>query len=229
MGSHVRQTVGDRSHFLPSSHALASVATTLVRPSNLDSEFSPLSYQALIFDCDGTLTDSMPAHHVAWQAALAPHNLVLAKERFYQLAGIPSYRIIDMLREESGRELDREGILREKEAQFLRSIHLIQPIAAVTSVVREHRGRLKMAVASGGLRQVILAQLRQIGFEGWFEAVVCAEDTQRHKPDPDVFLEAARRLGVPPAACLVYEDADLGIEAARRAGMAWVDVREMLR
>lgn len=185
--------------------------------------------QALIFDCDGTLTDSMPAHYVAWRAALAPHNLELAEERFYRLAGVPSYRIIEMLIEETGRTVDGTAILREKEAQFLRWLHLIEPIAPVTNVVREHRGRTKMAVASGGLRQVILAQLKQIGFEGWFEAVVCAEDTPRHKPEPDVFLEAARRLGVAPESCLVYEDADLGIEAARRAGMAWVDVRELLK
>lgn len=187
-----------------------------------------MTYQALIFDCDGTLTDSMPAHYVAWRAALANHSLELAEERFYQLAGVPSYRIIQMLAAEAGRELDAAAVLHEKEAQFLESMHLIEPISCVTSVVREHRGKLKMAVASGGLRHVILAQLRHIGFEGWFEAVVCAEDTERHKPDPDVFLEAARRMAVPPEACLVYEDADLGIEAARRAGMAWVDVRELL-
>jgi HAD superfamily hydrolase (TIGR01509 family) len=84
-----------------------------------------------------------------------------------------------------------------------------------------------MAVASGTTRDVITRVHRQLGFEGWFEAVVTSEDTTRHKPEPDVFLEAARRLGVPPTACRVYEDSDLGIEAARRAGMQWVDVRQL--
>jgi beta-phosphoglucomutase-like phosphatase (HAD superfamily) len=86
-----------------------------------------------------------------------------------------------------------------------------------------------MAVASGGLRPIIDLQLQQIGLHGWFDAVVTAEDTELHKPEPDVFLEAARRLGVPPQYCRVYEDSDLGIEAARRAGMTWVDVREFHR
>jgi HAD superfamily hydrolase (TIGR01509 family) len=183
---------------------------------------------ALIFDCDGTLTNSMPAHYKAWRAALSRHDLELPEERFYSLAGVPSHKIITLLADETRRQVDVEMILRDKEAEFLRWLHLIQPIEVVTRVVVQERGRLKMAVASGGLRHVILAQLRHIGFEGWFDAVVCAEDTARHKPEPDVFLEAARRLGVPPAACCVYEDADLGIEAARRAGMSWVDVREML-
>jgi len=95
----------------------------------------------------------------------------------------------------------------------------------VVNVVREHLGRLPMAVASGGFRDVVLRQLEQIGLHEVFDAIVCAEDTPRHKPHPDVFLEAARRLGVSPSECCVYEDADLGLEAARRAGMAMVDIR----
>ena len=84
-----------------------------------------------------------------------------------------------------------------------------------------------MAVASGGYRHMVELTLRQIGILDWFPVLVAAEDTTRHKPEPDVFLEAARRLGVTPAECTVYEDTDLGIEAARRAGMRWVDVRTM--
>jgi HAD superfamily hydrolase (TIGR01509 family) len=83
-----------------------------------------------------------------------------------------------------------------------------------------------MAVASGGIRPVILAQLARLQCLDWFDAIVTAEDTERHKPDPDVFLEAARRLGVPPQFCRVYEDSDLGVEAAQRAGMQWIDVRK---
>ncbi len=85
-----------------------------------------------------------------------------------------------------------------------------------------------MAVASGGFRAVIVRQLETIGCLDWFPTLVTAEDTQRHKPFPDVFLEAARRMGVEPQHCLVYEDADLGLEAARAAGMHWIDVRQHL-
>jgi HAD superfamily hydrolase (TIGR01509 family) len=84
-----------------------------------------------------------------------------------------------------------------------------------------------MAVASGGQRRMVEKTLSQIGVLDWFPVVVTAEDTRRHKPEPDVFLEAARRLGVEPATCTVYEDTDLGLEAARRAGMRSVDVRRM--
>ena len=84
-----------------------------------------------------------------------------------------------------------------------------------------------MAVASGGHRHMVEMTLRQIGILDWFSVVIAAEDTARHKPEPDVFLEAARRLGVAPGLCTVYEDTDLGVEAARRAGMGWVDVRSL--
>jgi len=99
------------------------------------------------------------------------------------------------------------------------------PIEKVVAVAREARGTRPMAVASGGYRRVVERTLRHIGILDWFGVLVAAEDTSRHKPEPDVFLEAARRLGVAPGACTVYEDTDLGIEAARRAGMRWVDVR----
>src|SRR5687767_12362735 len=154
-----------------------------------------MPYEALIFDCDGTLTHSMPAHYAAWQLALAECALEFPEERFYGLAGVPGSKIIALLAAETGRLVDAAAILQRKETEFLRSIHLIQEIAAVTAVVRQRRGQVKMAVASGGMRHVILAQLAQIGLSDYFEAVVCAEDTERHKPEPDVFLEAARRLG----------------------------------
>jgi len=182
--------------------------------------------EALIFDCDGTLTDSMPVHFVAWQLALGKHGIEFDEERFYLLAGSPSDKIIAMLAEEQGVRVDLAQVAQEKMDGFLQSIHLIEPIPAVIDVVRQHHGRLKMAVASGGRRQVVMSQLNQIGLENHFEVIVTAEDTERHKPHPDVFLEAARQLGVAAEACRVYEDADQGVEAARRAGMEWVDIRQ---
>jgi HAD superfamily hydrolase (TIGR01509 family) len=121
--------------------------------------------------------------------------------------------------------LDAQLVARRKENAFLEELHLLEPIPPILEVARQHRGAMKMAVASGGFRDIILAQLEQVGCADWFDAIVTAEDTERHKPEPDVFLEAARRLHVRPEHCRVYEDADLGIEAARRAGMEVVDVR----
>ena len=151
------------------------------------------------------------------------------EDRFYALGGIPSDKIIQMLASEANLSLDVVAVAHEKEQAFLDSMHLLEEIEAITSIVRENKGKLPMAVASGGLRDIVAKQVAHIGLEGWFDTMVTAEDTTRHKPEPDVFLEAARRLGVGPAYCRVYEDSDLGIEAARRAGMEWVDVRTFHR
>lgn len=180
---------------------------------------------AIIFDCDGTLTDSMPVHYHCWQTTMRAHGIEFSEERFYSLGGMPSDKIVELLAGEAGLTLDSTAVAAQKERAFLDTLHLLQPIEAVVEIARSHRGMRKMAVASGGFRHVIEKQLRQVGILEWFDAVVTAEDTPRHKPEPDVFLEAARRLGVEPAGCVVYEDSDLGIEAARRAGMQCVDVR----
>ena len=185
--------------------------------------------QALIFDCDGTLTDSMPLHFVAWNQTMQRLGIEFTEDRFYALGGIPSDKIIQMLADEANMQLDVLAVTREKEQVFLDNMHLLEEIAAITSIVRENHGKLPMAVASGGFRDIVAKQIAHIGLEGLFDTMVTAEDTSRHKPEPDVFLEAARRLGVAPQNCLVYEDADLGIEAARRAGMQWVDVRTLHR
>jgi HAD superfamily hydrolase (TIGR01509 family) len=180
---------------------------------------------ALIFDCDGTLTDSMPVHFLCWQKTMRACGIEFAEDRFYALGGMPSDKIVELLSVEAGLALDCAAVAAQKEQAFLETLHLLEPIAAVVDIARQNRGVRKMAVASGGFRHVIEKQLRQVGIYDWFDALVTAEDTPRHKPEPDVFLEAARRLGVPPADCLVYEDSDLGVEAARRAGMRWLDVR----
>jgi HAD superfamily hydrolase (TIGR01509 family) len=187
----------------------------------------PPVIQGLIFDCDGTLADTMPAHYRAWTATLAPYGLVFSEEKFYSWGGIPSHRIVTRLAAEQQREVPAELVAREKEAAFLRYLDAIQPVPAVVEIARRHRGQLPMAVASGGFRPVITRILTQLGILAWFDAMVTAEDTERHKPEPDVFLEAARRLHVPPRACAVYEDTDLGLEAARRAGMKAIDVRPL--
>jgi HAD superfamily hydrolase (TIGR01509 family) len=183
--------------------------------------------RALIFDCDGTLADTMPAHYRAWVDVMGRHGIPFPEERFYALAGTPTREIIRMLAADAGKTVDIPAVVRAKEDAFLVQIAEVVPIAPVVEIARAARGVHPMAVASGGQRRIVERTLAQIGVLDWFGALVTAEDTVRHKPDPDLFLEAARRLGVPPEICVVYEDADLGIEAARRAGMQWVDVRVM--
>jgi HAD superfamily hydrolase (TIGR01509 family) len=182
---------------------------------------------ALIFDCDGTLADTMPAHYRAWVDILRPHGISFPEAKFYAMGGMPTDKILQVLFLEVGKVPDVDVLTLEKERAFLREIGEIRPIDKVVAVARRARGTQPMAVASGGHRHMVERTLRQIGVLDWFPVIVAAEDTSKHKPEPDVFLEAARRLHVAPGQCTVYEDTDLGIEAARRAGMAWVDVRSI--
>jgi beta-phosphoglucomutase-like phosphatase (HAD superfamily) len=184
--------------------------------------------KALIFDCDGTLADSMPVHYRAWAKTMASHGIDFTEKRFYELAGWPADKIAAQLSQETGRPLDALAVAQEKDREFLRQIHLVGPNEPVVEVARRHRGVLPMAVGSGTVREIVEKELAALGILDWFDAIVCAEDVERHKPEPDVFLAAARLLGVSPADCVVYEDGDPGLEAARRAGMQSVDVRKML-
>lgn len=183
------------------------------------------SIEGLIFDCDGTLTDSMPAHYLAWRETFELYSIPFSEERFYSLGGMPTDKIAEMLGTEHGVDLDPAVVSQQKEEAFLGQLVHVLPVEKVVEIARREKGKRKLAVASGGFRWVIEEQLAHIGLADWFDAIVTKEDTERHKPHPDVFLEAARRMNVPPEKCLVFEDADLGFEAARRAGMQVIDVR----
>jgi HAD superfamily hydrolase (TIGR01509 family) len=186
----------------------------------------PAGTRGLIFDCDGTLADTMPVHYRAWTAMLTRHGIPFPETRFYELGGVPTAQIIRILSAEYGVPVsDVDAMVAEKEAAFLANLHAVRPLELVVATAALYRGRLRLAVASGGYRETVTRTLDQLGIRGWFDALVTAEDTARHKPDPDVFLEAARRLELPPAGCVVFEDTDIGLEAARRAGMGSVDVR----
>jgi HAD superfamily hydrolase (TIGR01509 family) len=189
--------------------------------------------QAFIFDLDGTLADTMPVHFGVWQILAERHGFIFSQERFYALGGVPTPRIAAMLIAEAGLTLDPVALALEKEQAYVDGLFsgalTLQPIEPVIAIARARRAEGPMAIASGSSRRLVTHTLGALGIAGWFGAVVTAEDTTRHKPDPDVFLEAARRLGVDPARCTVYEDTDLGLEAARRAGMAGVDVRHVIK
>jgi len=182
---------------------------------------------ALIFDCDGTLADTMPAHYLSWQETLAPIGLVFPEDRFWALGGWSAEAIIRQLAVEQGVTLDPARVAREKDRTYARHLSSVRPIPEVVAVAAAARGRTPMAVGTGSTRRFCEEILRRIGVAGWFDAVVTAEDVPAGKPDPAIFLEAARRLGIPPSRCTVYEDSDPGLEAARRAGMARVDVRTL--
>ena len=183
--------------------------------------------QGLIFDCDGTLADTMPLHWRAWQVISQRYRLHFPEDRFYALGGVPSREILALLSHEQGISLDPFSVAGEKEAEYLPLIAQVEPINAVVGLARENHGKLPMAVASGGTRPVIEQVLTHLGIRHLFQAIVTSEDVTRQKPAPDIFLEAARRIGVNPLQCRAYEDTVLGLEAIRAAGMEAVDVREL--
>ena len=184
--------------------------------------------QGLIFDCDGTLADSMPLHWRAWQTVTARHELHFPEDRFYSLGGVPSREILKVLREEQNLSINPLEVAKEKEEEYLKLLDRVEPIQEVVRIAHEHAGKIPMAVASGGTKATIGKVLRHLGIHELFAAVVTSEDVVNQKPAPDIFLEAARRLGVPPQFCRAYEDTDLGLRAIRAAGMEAVDVRHLL-
>ena len=187
-----------------------------------------MEIKALIFDCDGTLADTMPLHWLAWQTITSRHNVIFPEDRFYSLGGVPSRHILQMLREEQRLSIDPIAVSREKEEEYLKLMAQVGPIHEVVEIATHHAGKLPMAVASGGTRPIIEKVLRHLNIGELFAAVVTSEDVVHQKPAPDIFLEAARRLGVPPGNCRGYEDTDLGLTAIRTAGMDAVDVRTLI-
>lgn len=183
---------------------------------------SPL---ALIFDCDGTLADTMPLHWQAWKVIQDRHRFQFPEDRFYSLGGVPSRDILSLLKSEQQLDLNPIAVALEKEETYLQKLAEVTPMQRVVDIAHAHQGRLPMAVASGGTRKVIELVLQHLHIRHLFQAVVTSEDVIRQKPAPDIFLEAARRLGVEPGLCRAYEDTDLGLEAIRAAGMEAVDVR----
>ena len=188
-----------------------------------------MKIKGIIFDCDGTLADTMPLHWRAWQVISARHGLHFPEDRFYSFGGVPSRDILKLLSVEQGRPLDHLAVAHEKESEFLPLIAQVEPINAVVGVARENHGKIPMAVASGGTRKVITQVLTHLGIMHLFQAIVTSEDVTKQKPAPDIFLEAARRIGVEPQFCRAYEDTDLGMEAIRSAGMHAVDVRHLVK
>jgi beta-phosphoglucomutase-like phosphatase (HAD superfamily) len=173
-----------------------------------------------IFDCDGTLADTMPLHYRAWTRIVGELGGTFPKELFYRLGGKPTAQILSLLREEHGLKVgDVHAAAVRKEEYFLEMIDEVKPIEAVVQFARRWYGVKPLAVASGGFHRQIERTLEALKIRLLFSAVVCAEDYARGKPYPDPFLEAARRMSVAPTECLVFEDSPLGIQAAAAAGM----------
>lgn len=185
-------------------------------------------YDGFIFDLDGTLADSMPVHFHAWTETLKRKSgqpSRFTEELFYSLGGVPAREIVAWLNQEHGYNLPIEETTEEKEALFLEFLGEVQPIEPVIKVVKQLGLQRKMAVASGGFTDIVRHTVGKLGLLEYFPVLVGADQVSRGKPSPEIYLLAAKRLGVDPAKCLAFEDGEPGIVAARAAGMDVIDVK----
>ncbi|MEM1109161.1 MAG: HAD family phosphatase [Planctomycetota bacterium] len=187
-------------------------------------------HKAIVFDCDGTLADSMPVHWIAWHETLKKYGLdhLLSFERFMNFGGVPAVQILQILADEGGKTIDAREVTAEKYRAYADHLDRIEPIEPMYSLAVETKGKLPIAVATGSTRGGITNTLKAIGLTDHFDAVVCADDVEHHKPHPETFLVAAAKLGVAPEDCLAFEDAPPGLESARAAGMDVIDVNDLL-
>lgn len=185
-------------------------------------------FDGYIFDLDGTLIDSMPIHYLAWDAAMGHHGLEekLNEDLFYSLGGVPTLRVAELIAEHYGLKIVPHEVEALKERLFLEKLDAVAHVAPVVEFARKVAGTHPIAIATGGLPEVALPAIKAAGLDGLFSVVVTPRDVPpgRGKPEPDMFLLAAQKLGVRPEKCLVFEDAEPGIRAALAAGMQVVHV-----
>ena len=184
-------------------------------------------FAAYLFDCDGTIVDSMPLHYVAWNRALNEYGCTsFTEEIFYRMGGMPVADVVAELNRRDGLSIPVDEFALRKESLYYDLIHDLQPVPEVLEHIHASHGKIPFAVVSGSTRASVEKSLSALGILDLFDTLVCAGDYTRGKPDPEPFLLAAERLGVAPKDCLVFEDAEVGIRAATAAGMPSVRIAQ---
>lgn len=193
--------------------------TTLTIPSHIE---------ALIFDIDGTLVDTMPTHYKACQLACWKHGFDFPLEFFISQAGKPTLAVFEDLIQKKGLDLDGRQLGIEKELILETLINEFTPMPIIAETALEYFDKLPMALGTGGTKHIATKTIEAVKLQDYFDVVVTADDVEHYKPHPETFLKCAEQLGVEPSACLVFEDGQPGIEAAKSAGMEYLDIREIV-
>jgi beta-phosphoglucomutase-like phosphatase (HAD superfamily) len=195
--------------------------------------FDRAAYDGYIFDCDGTLADSMPIHYRAWTESLTEKlgrpSAEFTEEMFYHFGGMPARAIVVRMNEDYGWNLPPDETAHDKEEHFITLMSGIGPVPEVIAALHSLGKSANVAVASGGLTPIVRDTLRIVGLEvgpdEYVKHLIGSDQVKHGKPHPELFLKAAEALGVAPARCLVFEDAEPGFLAAKAAGMDFIDVR----
>jgi beta-phosphoglucomutase family hydrolase len=185
----------------------------------------PGPFRAYLFDMDGTIADSMPLHYIAWKQALGEYGCPdFPEPLFYSWGGMPVREIISTLNQRHGLNMPVDEVSHRKEGLYYELLPKLTAVPEVLEQIEEAHQRIPFAVVSGSTRESVTKSLEVLGLRDKFDVLVCAGDYKNAKPDPEPFLLAAHKLSVPPASCLVFEDTEMGIEAATRAGMQSVRI-----
>src|SRR5690554_6246412 len=181
--------------------------------------------RALIFDLDGTLSNSLPVHIATWNKIGEQFGFKFDPQIIMEMTGMPTIAFARRIVEQYKLDADPYEIVKQKQQSFWDSAKLLEPIQEIVSIVKDYHTKLPMSVGTGASRKSAEVQLSALGIARYFDFIVSAEDVTKHKPEPETFLECARLMKIKPEYCQVFEDGELGIIAAKKAGMMITDVR----
>jgi len=184
--------------------------------------------KALIFDLDGTLSDSLPVHLATWNIIGNKYGFTFDPNILHEMTGRPTIEFAVRVVEQYGLSEKPETLVKMKQESFWEMAHLLKPIDELVSIVKTYHGKIPMSIGTGASRKSAEVQLKELNLTKYFDAVISADDVTKHKPEPETFLECARLMGVEPQFCQVFEDGVLGIEAAKKGGMMVTDVRPFI-